>query len=195
MAAAPKLTLHPLTPERWPDLEKLFGERGACGGCWCMTWRLSRADFVKGKGAENKRAFHDLVASDAKPGVLAYAGEEPVGWCAVAPRQEYVALERSRVLAPVDDQPVWSISCLFVARPFRRGGMSVRLLKEAVKLARDRGAKIVEGYPIEPYTSAMPAAFAWTGLVSAFQKAGFQEVLRRSSGRPIMRMKCKRGRT
>jgi GNAT superfamily N-acetyltransferase len=189
MAASPKLAFHPLTPERWPDLEKLFGERGACGGCWCMTWRLRRADFVKGKGAANKRAFQTLVASDARPGVLAYAGEEPIGWCAVAPRQDYVSLGRSRVLAPVDDQPVWSISCLFVARPYRRQGVSVRLLKAAAKLAGERGARLVEGYPVVPYTATMPAAFAWTGLVAAFQKAGFKEVLRRSSARPIMRLK------
>jgi GNAT superfamily N-acetyltransferase len=126
--------------------------------------------------------------------VLAYAGAEPVGWCAVAPRQDYIALGRSRVLAPVDDQPVWSISCLFVARPYRRQGISVRLLKAAAQLARDRGASIVEGYPVEPYTANMPAPFAWTGLVAAFQQAGFKEVLRRSSARPIMRLKCKPGR-
>jgi len=194
MAAAPKLTFYPLTPERWPDVEKLFGERGACGGCWCMAWRLRRADFDKGKGDGNKRAFHDLVASDAQPGVLAYAGAEPIGWCAVAPRSDYIRLGLSRVLKAVDDQVVWSISCLFVARPFRRQGISVRLLKEAAKLARAKGARIVEGYPVEPYTADMPAAFAWTGLVSAFQKAGFKEVLRRSDARPIMRLHFKRAR-
>ena len=194
MAASSKLTFEPLTPERWPDLEKLFGERGACGGCWCMTWRLRRADFVKGKGAANKSAFQTLVADDVQPGVLAYAGAEPIGWCAVAPRHDYVSLGRSRVLAPVDDQPVWSISCLFVARPYRRQGVSVRLLKAAAKLAGERGARIVEGYPVEPYTDNMPAAFAWTGLVAAFHQAGFKEVLRRSKARPIMRLKCKAAR-
>jgi GNAT superfamily N-acetyltransferase len=194
MAASRQLSFHALTPERWPDLEILFGERGACGGCWCMAWRLRRADFDQGKGAPNKRAFQTLVANDVRPGVLAYTGDEPIGWCAVAPRQEYVSLGRSRVLAPVDDQPVWSISCLFVARPYRRQGVSVRLLKAAAKLAAERGARIVEGYPVEPYTANMPAVFAWTGLVAAFRKAGFKEVLRRSKARPIMRLKCKASR-
>jgi GNAT superfamily N-acetyltransferase len=182
-----KLEFHALTPKRWPDLEKLFGERGACGGCWCMAWRHRRADFEKGKGDGNKRAFRKLVAGNARPGILAYDGNEPIGWCALAPRKVYSYLERSRVLAPVDDQSVWSITCLFVARPYRRQGVSVRLLKAAADLARKKGAKIVEGYPVEPYSRAMPAAFAWTGLVSAFQKAGFKEVLRRSKTRPIMR--------
>jgi GNAT superfamily N-acetyltransferase len=156
-----------------------------------MAWRLPRADFDKGKGAANKRAFQKLVIRDAQPGVLAYAGKEPIGWCAVAPRHEYVRLGNSRVLAPVDDQTVWSISCLFVARPYRRLGVSVRLLKAAAELAHDKGARVVEGYPVEPYTADMPAAFAWTGLVAAFRKVGFKEVLRRSKARPIMRLTCK----
>ncbi|HMF18760.1 MAG TPA: GNAT family N-acetyltransferase, partial [Gemmataceae bacterium] len=176
MRAALKLTFHTLTPNRWPDLEKLFGKRGACGGCWCMCWRLARAAFNKGKGDGNKRAFRKLVADNVQPGVLAYDGDEPIGWCAVAPRQDYPYLERSRVLAPVDDEKVWSITCLFVAKACRRRGVSARLLKAAAELARKKGAKIVEGYPVEPYSSEMPAAFAWTGMVSAFQKAGFREV-------------------
>lgn len=187
MKPTDELTFRPLTPERWPDLEKLFGPRGACGGCWCMAWRLRRADFDAGKGDANRRAFHDLVAADAQPGVLAYAGAEAIGWCAVAPRADYPALARSGVLAPVDDCPVWSISCLYIARPYRRRGVSVRLLEAAVQFARRRGARVVEGYPIEPFADEVPAAFAWTGLVSAFRQAGFREVLWRSKARPIMR--------
>jgi len=154
---------------------------GACAGGW--NGRISS----RAKGHGNKRAFRKLVAGNVQPGVLAYAGDEPIGWCAVAPRQDYPYLERSRVLAVVDDEKVWSITCLFVARPYRRRGVSARLLKAAANLARKKGAKIVEGYPVEPYSSEMPAAFAWTGMVSAFEKAGFEEVVRRSKTRPIMR--------
>lgn len=181
-----KVSFHPLTPDRWTDLEKLFGERGACGGCWCMTWRLSRSQFEAQKGRLNRRSFRKIVEK-SPPGILAYQEGEPVGWCAVAPREEYPVLERSRVLKPVDAQPVWSITCLFVAKPFRRSGMSAALLKAAKEFARQHGATLVEGYPVEPYEKNMPAAFAWTGLVSAFRKAGFKEVARRSRTRPIMR--------
>jgi GNAT superfamily N-acetyltransferase len=188
MGSRPKLTVHPLTGPRWPDLAALFGPRGACGGCWCMAWRLRRAEFVKGKGAANKRKLRRLAHGNHPPGVLAYAGNEPVGWCAVAPRADYIALERSRVLAAVDDRPVWSISCLFVARAYRRQGVSVCLIRAAAEFARERGAEVVEAYPVEPYTADMPAVFAWTGLVEAYRKAGFKEVLRRSKARPIMRL-------
>jgi GNAT superfamily N-acetyltransferase len=185
------VSFHPLTPERWPDLEKLFGERGACGGCWCMTWRLPRAEWEAGKAAGNKRAFQSLVEDDTQPGVLAYQGKEPIGWCAVAPRDVYIRLRTSRVLAPVDDRPVWSISCLFIAKPFRRQGLSVKLIKAAVDLARSKGAMTVEAYPVIPYSELMPGAFAWTGIVSAFEQAGFHEAARRSDARPIMRKECK----
>jgi GNAT superfamily N-acetyltransferase len=177
----------PATPARWRDVETLFGPRGACAGCWCMWWRRPRADWRRGKGAGNKRAFRRLIASGSVPGVLAYAGREPVGWCAVAPREAYPVLARSRILQPVDDRPVWSITCLFVARPWRRRGVSTGLLEAAAALARRRGARIVEGYPTD--TAGKPAAdaFVFTGLVPAFERAGFVEVLRRSRSRPIVR--------
>jgi GNAT superfamily N-acetyltransferase len=127
------------------------------------------------------------IESGEEPGILAFDGEVPVGWCAVAPRHTYPTLARSRILKPVDDEPVWSIVCLFVARPYRRRGLTVPLLAAAVGFAAERGAQIVEGYPVEPRQPVIPDAFAWTGLVSAFLKAGFVEVARRSETRPIMR--------
>lgn len=186
-AAAPKLEIHPLTPARWRDLEALFGERGACGGCWCMYWRLTRSDYERKKGAGNKKAFKKVVDSGPPPGLLAYTDGKPVAWCAIGPREAYPTLERSRVLARVDDEPAWSVTCFFVARPFRRQGVTVELLKAATAFARKNGARVVEGYPVEPRKGRMPDVFAYTGLPSAYRKAGFMEVLRRSETRPIMR--------
>src|SRR5262245_14964645 len=182
------LTFRPLTLKQWSDLEALFGERGACGGCWCMSWRLRRAQFEQQRGARNKAAFKRIVANGPAPGVLAYSGAKPVGWCAVAPREVHERMENSRILAPVDDQPVWSVTCFFVARPFRRVGVSAQLLKAAVALAAKLGAKMIEGYPVEPRKDPMPDVFAWIGMASAFRKAGFKEVARRAAGRPIMRI-------
>ena len=181
------LRILPATPSRWADVEELFGERGACGGCWCMAWRLSRKEFVAGKGAGNRRALRRLVASGRKPGIIGYLGKEPVAWCSVAPREDFPALGRSRVLQPVDDTPVWSVSCLFVKKPYRRMGISARMLRAAVEFAAKQGARVVEGYPVEPAMEKMPDPFIWTGLPSAFRAAGFREALRRSRTRPIMR--------
>ncbi|MFB3923681.1 MAG: GNAT family N-acetyltransferase [Terriglobia bacterium] len=186
-AAVSNVQIHPLTPARWRDLEVLFGERGACGGCWCMFWRQTRSEYEKKKGAGNKRAFKRLVQSGPPPGLLAYAGGKPVAWCAVAPREAYATLDRTRVLARVDGEPTWSVTCFFVAKPFRRQGITVQLLKAAAEFARKKGARIVEGYPVEPKKGRMPDVFAYTGLPSAYLKAGFVEVLRRSETRPIMR--------
>jgi GNAT superfamily N-acetyltransferase len=183
-----RIQFYPLTPARWKDFETLFGESGACGGCWCMWPRLRRADFQKQKGPGNKKAMKRLVESGPPPGLLAYADGRPVAWCALAPRETYLALTNSRILKPVDDQPVWSVVCFFVAKPYRRRGLSARLLEEAAKYARNQGARIVEGYPVEPKTETRsPDVFVWTGLASAFRKAGFEEAARRSPTRPIMR--------
>ncbi len=119
-----RLEFHPLVPERWNDLVKLFGERGACGGCWCMWWRLRRSEFEQQKGTKDKAAFKALVDGGQVPGILAYMSGQPVGWCAVAPREVYPALERSRTLKRVDDKPIWSVTCVFVAKPFRRRGVT-----------------------------------------------------------------------
>lgn len=182
--------VRPVTPARWADMEKLFGERGACAGCWCMHWRLPHSVYVKHQGAENKRAMKKIVASGAVPGLLAYAGREPVGWISLGPRTDFVRLAGSRVLAPVDERPVWSVVCFFIARGWRRSGVSVALLKAATEFARKRGARLVEGYPVDPRGGKMPDAFAWTGLPGTFVAAGFKEVARRSATRPIMRKKA-----
>jgi GNAT superfamily N-acetyltransferase len=183
----PYLDFHPLTPGRWKDLEALFGPRGACGGCWCMWWRLKRSQFEKQKGPGNRRALKKIVDSGEIPGLLAYAHGQPIAWCSVGPREAYPVLERSRILKRVDDKPVWSVVCFVVAKPFRRHGISVKLLKAAVEYAKKRGAKIVEGYPVEPKKASMPDVFAYYGFASTFRKAGFAEVARRSETRPIMR--------
>jgi GNAT superfamily N-acetyltransferase len=152
-----------------------------------MWWKLARSQFVKQKGAGNRRAFQRIVDAGEVPGLLAYRGGMPVGWCAVAPRETYPRLERSRILKRVDAEPVWSVVCFFVARPFRRRGVTVQLLKAAVAYAKAHGARIVEGYPVEPKRTRMPDPFVYTGLAPAFRKAGFVEVLGRSETRPIMR--------
>ena len=182
-----ELELHPLTPDRWDDLVDLFGKRGACGGCWDMWWRIPPAQWKTQKGDGNRKAFKRIVRAGPPPGVLAYADGRAVGWCAVGPREDYPRLEGSEVLARVDDQPVWSVGCFFVARTYRRRGISVALLRAAVEYAASRGARIVEGYP-KTASKEEPDAFVWTGVEGAFAKVGFKEAARRSPTKPLLRL-------
>lgn len=180
------LKFQPLTSGRWKDIEKLFGENGACGGCWCMWWKMKKSEFDKKKGEGNKIAFRKIIKSNEIPGIIAYYDKKPVGWCAVQPREFYSRFERSRILKPIDEKHVWSVVCFFIDKKFRRNGITIELLKAAVNHAKNKGAKIVEGYPTDPKKD-MPAPFVYTGLSSAFLKAGFKEAARRSETRPIMR--------
>ena len=152
-----------------------------------MHPRLPRAAYEKGKGEGNRRALRRLVVRGRVPGVLAYEGKDPVGWCAVEPRTAFPRLERSRLFRPIDDRPAWSIVCLFVRADRRGRGVSRALIEGAVKHARRRGARLVEAYPVEPRGGRMPATFAWTGIASVFRERGFVEVARRSATRPFMR--------
>jgi GNAT superfamily N-acetyltransferase len=181
------ITFQPVNKNRGKDFEQLFGGRGACGGCWCMAWRLIPSIFEKQKGDKNKRAMKKIISSNEIPGILAYYENEPIGWCAFAPREKYIRLNNSRVLAPIDDEKVWSITCFFINKNFRRMGISTELLKAVIKYCKKKKVKILEAYPQEPYSNNIPAAFAWTGIPSAFEKAGFKVVERRSPKRPIMR--------
>lgn len=179
---------YPLTPERWADFEKLFGPRGACAGCWCMFWRLAMKEYQRGQGEPNKRAMKTLVESGKMPGILAYDRERSVGWCSLAPRSEFPRFDKSRTLKPVDDRPVWSVVCLFVAKDYRCRGLSAELLKAAVLFAAGLGAEIVEGYPrIKPESGKLPEPFIYTGIYTAFERAGFSEVQRPTPTRVIAR--------
>jgi GNAT superfamily N-acetyltransferase len=182
-----KLTFHPLTAERWPDLEQLFGPRGAVGGCWCMWWRQSSGDHERNKGDANRLALKAIVEAGEVPGILAYHGDTPIGWCSFAPRERYPRLNRSRTLKPIDDTPVWSIGCFFIPRQYQARGLSAALLQAAVAYIASQGGRVVEGYPIEPKQAEMPAVFAWTGFASTYRAVGFVECARRSETRPIMR--------
>ena len=189
----PNLILHPLTAERWPDFIRLFGERGVGGGCWCMFWRVpTRHQYIEQKGDTNREAMRSLVRNGYVPGLLAYSGPEPIGWCAVAPREAYPALERSPSRKAIDSEPVWSITCLYLARSHRRQGLSVQLIKAAVAYVCSQGARLVEGYPVPPKPGVTSTNYAFTGFVSAFEDAGFTVVCRRSETRPIMRYKIRR---
>lgn len=182
---------YPVTKENWKDFENLFGEKGACAGCWCMYWRMRRKDYDAQRGSKTKRKMKSLVNGGNIPGLLAYDNKKPIGWCSIAPREDFPVLENSKVLKRVDSKPVWSVVCFFISKDYRKKGLSVELLNAAKNYVKNNKGKIIEGYPVEPKTGKTADVFAWTGLSSAFKKAGFKEVARRSETRPIMRFSIK----
>jgi len=184
----------PLTAELWPDLEKVFGKKGAMRGCWCMRWRISRLQFEQQRGERNQRMLRKGVERGLVNGIIAYADDEPVGWCSIGPRENFPELENSSVLARVDRKPVWAVVCFFILRPHRGRRLPVALLQAAVEFAREQGAVAVEGYPIVPRQGRLPVAATWTGMESTFIEAGFKAVERRVYVRPIVRFYLPRER-
>ncbi|HOX47116.1 MAG TPA: GNAT family N-acetyltransferase [Myxococcota bacterium] len=185
-----KLTTRELTPARWPDLERLFGQNGACGGCWCQWWRLERGErWAEVKGACARARLREQVRSGRAHGVLAYLGGEPVGWCSFDRRVDYPRLDRAPSLRCEDAERVWSIPCFFVKPGLRGRGVATALLERALRALERRRARLVEAYPVRPTRagSAIPAAFAWTGTESLFLKAGFHPVGPRKAGKQRLR--------
>jgi GNAT superfamily N-acetyltransferase len=197
------LEIRPLTPERMPDLAMLFNQGGDPKWCWCAYYRLRRVDFSSGSALRNRRVMEGAVAATAaegrNPGLVAYRDGEAVGWVSVGPRDDYERLQHSKVLAPVDDKPVWSIVCFVVARAARGQGVARELLDAAVDYARVHGATLVEAYPVETDGGRVPAAQAYKGTLGMFERAGFDVVERRranstSAPRPIVRRAIRRQR-
>jgi GNAT superfamily N-acetyltransferase len=188
------LAFHPLTPDRWPDLERLFGPNGACAGCWCMYYRQSRPDWKSSQGPARKSAFKAVCKkSPHPPGVIAYRDDQPVGWVAVAPRADYIRLQQSKILVPYDDKPVWSVTCFFIHRTARRQGLMEKLIGAAVDFAREEGATLVEAYP-KPVAEKQSAGDLFVGTLSAFERAGFKVMAELSEKRVLVRKTLRKRR-
>lgn len=190
-----RLRIEPLTPERWPDLEALFGPGGAAYGCWCMDFRRTSAEMAHSKASDNRADLRSLAAAEPAPGLLAYERDVAVGWVGLGPRSTFPRLVRSRTLTAVDDRPTWSIVCFYVARERRGEGIARALLDGAIAYAEAHGAPLIEGYArdaaaaadaAEPADTRLPADYAYPGTVALFAQAGFQEAARyepKGSGR------------
>jgi GNAT superfamily N-acetyltransferase len=177
------LTIRPLTPDLWPALVNLFGKHGACNGCWCMYGRIGSA-YRKRPRVKNRADFQEVVERGPPPGLLAFDGDVAVGWCQLTPRDAVPALDRMWRLKRADDVPVWSLSCFYVRKGYRRRGITSALIAAALKAAKRAKAPALEAYPFDADVS--PSA-SGTGYASTFARAGFKTVARRIPARPIMR--------
>ena len=183
-----QLTIEPLTRKNWGQFIQLFGNKGACGNCWCMYYRLNKSEFKEGKVDDgNKNAMKELVWENKPAGILGFYDGQAIAWCAFAPREDFIKLEKSRVHKRIDDKMVWSIPCFFIEKSFRRLGVSVALLKGVLEYARENGIEIIEAYPTIPTQEKLPDSFAWIGLYKSFEQAGFKIVDQTSKNRPMVR--------
>jgi len=183
-----RLSFEPLTPDNWDAFVSLFGDRGACAGCWCMYYRTDSKTFAAGqKKGINKEKMHELVRQGKQVGLLGMLEGKAVGWCALSPREDFSRLERSRIHKRIDEEPVWSVPCFFIHKNYRGTGVSGEMLRGAIMYADKNGSKILEGYPVIPVKGRIPNAFAWFGIYKTFRKAGFETVSRKSTNRPMVR--------
>jgi GNAT superfamily N-acetyltransferase len=184
----------PLTPDRFPDLSALFEEGGDPRWCWCTYFRTRGRDWSNSTAAGNRAELEAFAERALVPGLVAYLDDRAVGWVSLAPREDYERLATSKVLAPLDDVPVWSVVCFVVSRQARRQGVAMALLDAAIEYARSHGATTLEAYPVEvPKGERIPSANAYHGTLSMFERAGFTVVERRqwnatSPVRPIVRL-------
>jgi predicted GNAT family acetyltransferase len=185
--------VEPLTLENWPAFERLFGKNGACMGCWCMYWRLPNKDYQAARGPDAKRLFKKRVKEGPPPGVLAFIGDEAVGWMQIGPRADAPQWNTPRrVSAPLKEgdarnDSVWAATCFFVKAGHRRQGVTSALLKAGLAFARENGARIVEACPMDVDGRSDPISL-YVGRMSVFERAGFKEVVRRKETRPLMRL-------
>ena len=189
-----KVVVHPLTPERWPDLETIFEARGCsvARGCWCMYYRVSSKESGDTRPGDERRARRKaalkwLAKADRPPGLVGYRGNVPVGWVSLGPREDFARLARSPTMKAVDDQPVWSVLCFVVPSEYRKQGVARELLDGALRWARKRGVRLLEAYPVDKSHAAASDA-PWFGSKDMFDEAGFEEVARHKPARPIVRL-------
>ncbi len=186
---AADITVRPLTPDDWPAVTKLFGANGACGGCWCMWWRVPQGGklWKESQGDKNRDAFRRLIKAGKVHGVLAFADDEPVGWCSFGPKETFPRMRRIRALQHESPEGTWSVVCFYIPARWRGRGVATALLKASTERALALGAKAVEGYPVVPKGEGgrMPGAFAWTGVPTLFERAGYAEMERDGPVRPV----------
>jgi GNAT superfamily N-acetyltransferase len=178
-----ELVVRELNADLWPALEDLFSAGGPVSRCWCMYWRIGAA-YRQRSPAANRDAFRQVVDDGPPPGLLAFDNETAVGWCQLTPRAALPALDRQGPLQRVDDAPVWSISCFYIRKGYRRRGVTTALITAALETARQHGATAVEAYPLD---ATLSPSSTHTGYASTFARTGFTTVARHVPSRPIMR--------
>jgi ribosomal protein S18 acetylase RimI-like enzyme len=188
-------TTQPLTAKNFADLEAIFNARGCsvARACSCMYYRKTggsgwgKEEWSKIK-EKNRAGLKDLAGRGEQVGLVGYRDGVPVGWVSFGPRKDFARLANSKIMAAVDDQPVWSVICFVVPSEYRGQGIAKQMLDAAIAFCRKKKVKLVEAYPVDKEGKAADSSL-WFGTKSMFDDAGFEEVARRKPGRPVVRLK------
>jgi GNAT superfamily N-acetyltransferase len=190
-----KISVRELRKSDWPSVVKLFGERGACGGCWCMHWRVPHGGkmWEAAVGKPNRRAFKKLIESGQAKGILAFDDKEPVGWCSFGKRLDFPRTETVKAYRRDDIGDVWSINCFYLAKGYRGIGLAHQMAEAALRAIRRRRGKLIEAYPttLTLKGERLPATFSYTGPEAVFRRLGFKEIQRLAPTRPLYRLKLR----
>lgn len=192
MSITENIRFEELRPDLWHAIEQLFGSNGAYDGCWCMWWRKETPEpWKEFKGVRAKETFNNLVQVGKAHGMLAFAGDEPVGWCSFGPRQDFPCLEKVRAYKRNDTADVWSINCFFINRKWRGKGLTRGLLHAAVEAIKKRNGKVIEAYPVTTTKDGrrLGAMMAYTGPLKIFEELGFKTVQTTNPLKPLVRLK------
>ncbi len=181
-----------LKADLWPALETLFGDKGACGGCWCMWWRVERGGrlWEETKGEPARQQMKHLVISGKARGILAFDGDRAIGWCSFGRRVDFPRIERSKAYRRDDTKGMWCINCFFIDRKYRKQGIARGLLGAAVKAIKRRKAKVIEAYPVTTTLDGkkLPPAFSFPGPLNLYEEFGFKEIQRLAKTKPLVRL-------
>jgi GNAT superfamily N-acetyltransferase len=179
----------PVGAESWNDVVALFGDNGAYSNCWCTWFLVTSRAFEAAAPHERRRTLEDRIRSGRPSGLLAYRDGQPVGWCAIGPREDYDRLmsPRARSYRSVDDRPTWAVTCFYIPRELRGQGIATALLDAAVAYARQERAGAIDAHPVDLADDAKPSSSLYPGTRDMFLRAGFTEIARHS-GRPQVRL-------
>ncbi|MDP3493775.1 MAG: GNAT family N-acetyltransferase [Hyphomonadaceae bacterium] len=187
------LAIHPLTSDRWDDFVALFETDSICKMCWCVHHRLPAAIRREADPKSRKTAMAKIVKNGPPPGLLAYKGDEAVGWLAIAPRPATPDWNEGRKASAAElpehgaDESVWGASCFFIRKNARGEGLSATLLEAGTAYAKSHGAKTVEACPMA-HDEKRSTTGMFVGPKRVFDRAGFKTVIERKPGRPLMRL-------
>lgn len=175
------LTFKPVTKASKKDFIALFAGPGGPKYCWCMVWRATREERQHTSNGAKQHQILSRIDDGIPVGLLGYADGEPVAWVSIAPKETYLRLGGPE---PQEGEKIWSLACMYVRRKLRRGGLAHALIAAAVEHAGKQGATTIEAYPVD---SDSPS-YRFMGFVSAFERAGFEEIERAGTRRHVMRL-------